>query len=50
MKRHAELLGRVIRGAMLEAAMAIAESSRPEPARRELQGILKAMIGSFRGS
>jgi AcrR family transcriptional regulator len=49
-KHRAELLGRVIRGAMLEAAMAIAESGRPEPARRELQGILKAMIGAFRTS
>jgi len=46
--QRAELLGRVIRGAMLEAAMAIAEAGKPEPARRELQGILKTMIGSFR--
>ena len=47
-RQRAELLGRVIRGAMLEAAMAVAESGQPEPARRELEGILKAMIGAFR--
>ncbi|MBL8953084.1 MAG: TetR/AcrR family transcriptional regulator [Myxococcaceae bacterium] len=46
--QRALLLGRVIRGAMLEAAMAVAESGKPELARVELEGILKTMFGAFR--
>ncbi len=46
-RQRAELLARVIRGAVLEAAMAVAESGKPQAARRELEGILSSMIGSF---
>lgn len=45
---RAQLVGRVLRGAMLEAAMAVAESPRPAPVRKELLGLLAAMLAAFR--
>ncbi|HEU5218531.1 MAG TPA: helix-turn-helix domain-containing protein [Gemmatimonadales bacterium] len=44
---RAELLGRLLRGMVVEAAMAVAEAEDPDAAKRELRGMVRQTIEAF---